>query len=546
MTSDASASAATMAQTFFRQMSALELLDRLYPRLLAQVDQDADSASYGCCDRQFWHYRLHDFPTGVAQQSGLAFAALYRLAETCDLSACRNLRNDLAPYWKRMADTVGCYTAGLLRQRGMLDEYYPGEASYVATAFGAHAVVKAALLTGDHDLLALPGLRRAADILLSRRPTPAANQDMGASAFLSLYAKATGYAAEAASQAVSRFLSGRSEVCEFAEYGGLDVGYLSVTLNYLGYMAEDAPIPGVHDALLRTARRLSPFITPAGRMGGEFASRSTSYFLPYGFLAAARLEPALSASFARLDLAQDYDKLDDRYLLHYCLPSLAMTALSLAEKGAPAVSRHDVKTSPAPFEDGGIVNAPLQDGSLFIGVAKGGTLQCEDLQSVHIDCGYRLARDGEIYATAVHDPAPSWSMREAEGRWIVEVLSPFQRYRKIAASPAKTIVLRLLSFLGPRLNAFFKKQLITSSLRLAGVELRRVVDIDPKQGRVRVKDSVSGMKPGDRLTLAPPVSLRLVPSARFFQPGLESAFLRAGALDSAEREFDLTAGNELP
>ena len=35
------------------------------PRLLTLLDRDPSSPTYGCFDRNYWHYRTQDFPSGI-------------------------------------------------------------------------------------------------------------------------------------------------------------------------------------------------------------------------------------------------------------------------------------------------------------------------------------------------------------------------------------------------------------------------------------------------------------------------------------------------
>ena len=48
------------------------------PRILSQIDRDPNSPTYGCCDRNFWHYKIRDFPSAILQQSGYGLALLYQ------------------------------------------------------------------------------------------------------------------------------------------------------------------------------------------------------------------------------------------------------------------------------------------------------------------------------------------------------------------------------------------------------------------------------------------------------------------------------------
>jgi hypothetical protein len=107
------------------------------------------------------------------------------------------------------------------------------------------------------------------------------------------------------------------------------------------------------------------------------------------------------------------------------------------------------------------------------------------------------------------------------------VSAPFQRYGTLVAGSLKTIALRVLSFFGPTLNAFFKRVLIKAPKTLSGVSLNRRLSLDYAANTLTIEDEITGMQPGDKLYTSPAVSFRLVPSARFYQPGEAQAFQRA-------------------
>ncbi len=48
------------------------LCDEWMPRILTQLDRDPTSSTYGCADRNWWHYKIRDFPSIILQQAGYA------------------------------------------------------------------------------------------------------------------------------------------------------------------------------------------------------------------------------------------------------------------------------------------------------------------------------------------------------------------------------------------------------------------------------------------------------------------------------------------
>jgi hypothetical protein len=241
-------------------------------------------------------------------------------------------------------------------------------------------------------------------------------------------------------------------------------------------------------------------------------------------------------------VGRSFDKLDDRYLMHYCLPALAMTVLSIARDGAPvtmggdppyplAQPAHDGGPPDLPeiIEDAGVLAVRAPHASVFVGLGKGGTLQVDREDGSDIDAGYRIERDGRVYSTAVVDDAPSFQIERTPAGAVIRISARFQRYRLLTASPAKTVALRLARFFGPSFNGYFKKRMIVDTEVLPGALLLRRVEVDRAGGEVRVRDEIVGTRAGDGVRRAPPVSPRLVPSARFHQRDEEHAHL-AGEL----------------
>lgn len=519
----------------------IQLADQYLPRMLSQIDRDPDSPTYGSADRGFWMYRLHDFDSGVVQQASLTLAALAELAEKIDLSETKYLKTEHAPYWRELARAVNQRNLKLLAKTGMVDEYYPGEQSFPGTVFMIYATLKSALMMGQTEVIESAALRKTAERFLKRTPSPAANQDTAAAAFLALYSRSLNWRKEEASQIVEDLILRPAQGGKFWEYGGLDVGYSTVSLNYLGYMVADGT-EFVKTQMLALAKVITKFVTPGGNLGGEFAARSTTYFLPFGLLMAAGLDGELAGRFASLNLASAYARLDDRYLIHYCLPSLAMSALFGAQNGFP-VGRGDSfgqDWESAYSQEFATYWAVNDRAAVFVGLNKGGAYQVEVDGETIMDCGYRLGRGGQVYATCVLDDLPEVEYQEDGGKVMLKVKAPFKRYGILTPSSIKTIILRLIGMFGPRLNDIFKNILIKKPRLLADTWLERTIIVDLEKDVLMVNDRFEGLKHTDRLTISPASSFRLVPSAKFYQPGEAEVFLRmaeAGGLDVSQTDF---------
>src|SRR4029078_21578 len=51
-----------------RELFGRAALD-LIPKILTLQDRNAHSPTYGCFDRNFWHYKIIDFPSGILQEA---------------------------------------------------------------------------------------------------------------------------------------------------------------------------------------------------------------------------------------------------------------------------------------------------------------------------------------------------------------------------------------------------------------------------------------------------------------------------------------------
>ena len=62
----------------------LRVAQRWMPRILTQVCRDPTSPLFGCADRNWWHYKIRDFPSIILQQAGYALHEAARLPQWHD------------------------------------------------------------------------------------------------------------------------------------------------------------------------------------------------------------------------------------------------------------------------------------------------------------------------------------------------------------------------------------------------------------------------------------------------------------------------------
>src|SRR5688572_22016799 len=134
------------------------------PKLLTLQDRNPHSPTYGCFDRNFWHYKIIDFPSGMSQE----FVWPLALAWSLDLPRNPYYQDPAIREWVRAGIL---YAARSAHADGSCDDYYPFERAMGAAAFSLLACAEAYALVGMQSEEALRFLERRADWLADRHET---------------------------------------------------------------------------------------------------------------------------------------------------------------------------------------------------------------------------------------------------------------------------------------------------------------------------------------------------------------------------------------
>lgn len=290
------------------------------PRLLSLMNRNLSSKSYGCFDRQYWHYNTVDFPCAEYQESVLTLAFLYTIEYEGNpyfqSESILEWINGGLDFWRRIQHKNGSYA-----------EWYPNENSMSVTPFSTYAV--------SETLLMLKGkirdgkkvescLEKAATWLLNHEDLRATNHYSGSTAALyNLYLLTGKRLYKEASQRIASSLTKlQKEEGWFMEYNGADIGYTSVTLYYLANYFKVSKDETILPMISKAIDFIYYFLHPDGTFGGEYGSRNTEYLIPYCFeiLAESFPKAAVIACEIRNSLSQkkhvSLNTFDDRYLCY--------------------------------------------------------------------------------------------------------------------------------------------------------------------------------------------------------------------------------------
>jgi len=249
------------------------------PRLLTLQDRNPHSPTYGCFDRNFWHYKIIDYPSGMAQEF------VWPLALAYDTDAPNN------PYHKQPAikDWVEAgilYLARSAHADGSSDDYFPYERAVGATAFSLLACIESYTLLGFKNEAVARFLERRADWLANHDESGRLTNHQALVVLclelLSQLFQTTKWS-NVKEQRLQRLLSWQSPEGWFQEYEGCDPGYQTLTISLLARLYELRPTPQLKEAIIRAVALAAVFVHPDGSYGGEYGSRNTYNFFPHGF-----------------------------------------------------------------------------------------------------------------------------------------------------------------------------------------------------------------------------------------------------------------------
>ena len=269
-----------------RDVLAHEALQQI-PTILTLLDRNRHSPTYGCFDRNYWHYRIIDFPSGMAQEFVLPLALAYSL----------NISGN--PYYQEASirewvEAGILYAATSAHSDGSCDDYFPFERAGGAAAFSLLACLDAYRITGLNNPVALAFFEKRADWLAGHQESGRLSNHQ---ALIALCLELTGQALgsdrwkKLAADRLSQVLSWQTDEGWFWEYEGCDPGYLTLTISILARIDQANPSPELTKALAAAVAFAAHFIHPDGTFGGEYGSRNTYNFFPHGFELVGRVIP---------------------------------------------------------------------------------------------------------------------------------------------------------------------------------------------------------------------------------------------------------------
>lgn len=507
------------------------------PRLLGLLDRNISSSSYGSFDREYWHYNTVDFSCARKQEAVLTLTLLY-LLEHKENRYYRSteifdyIRAALI-FWTRIQNANGSF-----------NEWYPNEHSFVVTSFSAYAVSESLLLIRgelrEDELQSITdALMKAGNWLIARNETRVMNQQTGAVLALlniHLLSDKPEYL-ESSREKVALLNERQSEEGWFIEYGGPDIGYLSLAIDYLSKYFSKTNDDLVKGIITRSLKFIKHFIQPNLVAGGEYTSRNTEYLIPHGFEIFSRhsedavfVASAVRKSMLRTDSFPHV--FDDRYLTYVgytWLQAYRDANTELDGKEDAVIEKHFNNSFKKHYRESGLMIVNDKHKHLIMNLKKGGAFRLFDKKSerAYSDSGVLARSDGKWFTSGWLSETQNDLDEDS-----ITVSGTMWKVPDKALTPLGNIVLRIFQMTFGRsafISLWIKERLrdiLITKTRSSDMEYTRTIKFkDAQDELLSINDRVTSGKRGlSSLHVFSKDTHIYVPSSRYYVEMKESPF----------------------
>jgi hypothetical protein len=340
------------------------------PKLLMLQDRNPHSPVYGCFDRNYWQYRIVDFPTGMAQE----FVYPLALAYTLNIPGNRYCGDAALREWIEAGIR---FAADSAHADGSCDDFFPYERASGAAAFSLLACMEAYTLLEMDDPALLAFFEKRGRWLAEHQESGRLSNHEALIAFcLYLLADRFGVADMRAAyeSRLDRLLSWQHAEGWFAEYEGCDLGYQTLTIAMLAELFLASGDEKLRDPLTRAVAMTAEFMHPDGSFGGEYSSRNTYNYFPHGFERLGSVFPeglAMNDAFlGSIEAGNAPCYSDDHMIAHHLWSYLLAAKHFVTERPVPPA-----RTPRAYFPAAGLLADRRGDSEIYIALNKGGVFK---------------------------------------------------------------------------------------------------------------------------------------------------------------------------
>jgi hypothetical protein len=340
---------------------------------LNNLNVNSLSKNFGNFDRNYWHYKVIDFPSGMMQTYSYALALCYK-------NKYPNLehlyKNPKIIKWV-LASLSN--TTQITNTNGSIDDYYPYEQAVGATTFVIINFIKTIrMLNIDKSKYENYIIKVGKFISKSNETGILSNHK--AAEILSLVLIADTYKTSIFEDSIKKkfdeLYNSYDEEGWFEEYGGCDLGYLTVTISRLTDIYRLRPNQNLFNKIKKCIHFSLENILPDYSIGGNYNSRSTKINFTDGFAKFYHLDPKSSYFIdsvnKQISLGNNSYYKDDQIACHQLISYLE-TIINLKKYVKKDLSKlNSIIKKDSYFKSSGFIKKNFGNFDIRIGLHKGG------------------------------------------------------------------------------------------------------------------------------------------------------------------------------
>ena len=314
------------------------------------------------------------------------------------------------------------------------------------------------------------------------------------------------------------------------EYDGVDPGYLSATVSFLGKIYQTNPDPEIFGVLKQSVKFASNFVYPNGFYAGSMGSRNTLHFYPHGFEILSDKIPMAGAVAEKMLVALKEDKLvspeiiSDRYVF-YRVPEYLQSYIDYTPRPENLTELpYEKKELNRYYPESKIFTHKINNRYIIANLAKGGVVKIFNTESgelLYNDCGLiGELEDGSVVTSQWVDS--SYICKSNDMGWTISGQLSKVPSNKLF-TPIKNIIFRsVLILLGwsPSFSHFLKakirKTLILGQRKIP-VSFKRQLTIKSREISLSDELTINGKLRFKKLSFGDEFFVRYVPQSRYFQ-----------------------------
>ncbi|MBA65349.1 MAG: hypothetical protein CMG55_06085 [Candidatus Marinimicrobia bacterium] len=504
------------------------------PRLLSNLDRNQFSPTYGCFHRDYWLDKTSDFPDAVRQFGVQSLALVYK----------KDFPNNIykgQDKIKQWAIAGLNFWVSIQHADGSFDEFYPYERGWVGpTAFTTFTSIEAYNLLkedipNDIGEKILNTIRKSSYFICKGESEEDHLANHHAMACLTVWKAFELLGDKQLEDGFYKLWEGFKSYHNYnegwsREYDGVDPGYLSATVSFLGKIYKTNPSDEIFKVLKQSVEFASNFVYPNGFYAGSLGSRNTLHFYPHGFEILSDKIPLAGSIAEKMLFALSQNKLvppeiiSDRYVF-YRVPEFLQAYLDYAPRADLMPPLPYEKDNHNIFYNDSKIFTQKHDNIFCIAnLAKGGVIKVFSSKKEKIlmnDCGVigRLY-DGSIITTQWIDPTYKIDITELG-------FKVSGKFNKVPSNklfnPLKNIIFRfVLITLGwiPTFSHYLKgkiRQALILGQRKISINFKRELKLEENKLNLVTEIEINGNQKFKELSFGDEFFVRYVPQSRYFQ-----------------------------